>query len=316
MAPASAGAPRTQAPARVLKAIGILALACLSGAGIWAYLAFGKGLSRLRLVGSYTWTMPDEPLFGGFSGLEVSRDGTRFFALSDRAVFFRGHFRREGGRISGIDEVSVVRPVSDMNAPLDELNSDTEGLAMMDDGRFFVSLEGYHAINLFAPGSAVAQWVETYGYFKDLAPNRGLEALTPDPEGRIIAIPEEPPGGQGDFPVYRLSKDGKWSTPYRISRAPGYFVAGVDLGPDGRLYVLERKTIWPLGFSSRVRSFAFGKNGLEDERLLLRTSLRRHDNLEGISVWRDASGTIRITMISDDNFSFFQHTELVEYALR
>ena len=32
-------------------------------------------------------------------------------------------------------------------------------------------------------------------------------------------------------------------------------------------------------------------------------------------VWRDDLGRIRLTMVSDDNFRFFQRTEFVEYAL-
>ena len=37
--------------------------------------------------------------------------------------------------------------------------------------------------------------------------------------------------------------------------------------------------------------------------------------LEGISVWRDAQGYIRLTMIPDDNFYFFLGTDIVEYRL-
>jgi hypothetical protein len=39
-----------------------------------------------------------------------------------------------------------------------------------------------------------------------------------------------------------------------------------------------------------------------------------HDNLEGLDVWADAEG-LRATMISDDNFRFFQRTEIVDYRL-
>ena len=53
----------------------------------------------------------------------------------------------------------------------------------------------------------------------------------------------------------------------------------------------------------------------ELERMKLQSGIGQHDNLEGISVWQDASGAIRLTMIADDNFNFFQKTELVEYRL-
>ena len=32
-------------------------------------------------------------------------------------------------------------------------------------------------------------------------------------------------------------------------------------------------------------------------------------------MWRDEAGAIRLTMISDDNFNFFQRTQLVEYTV-
>ena len=51
-----------------------------------------------------------------------------------------------------------------------------------------------------------------------------------------------------------------------------------------------------------------------DEETLLETSLFTHDNLEGLSVWRDG-GTLVMTMISDDNFRGVQRTEIVEYLL-
>ena len=37
--------------------------------------------------------------------------------------------------------------------------------------------------------------------------------------------------------------------------------------------------------------------------------------MEGISVWRDAAGRTRVTLISDDNFFALQRTVIVEYLL-
>ena len=36
------------------------------------------------------------------------------------------------------------------------------------------------------------------------------------------------------------------------------------------------------------------------------------DNLEGLSVWTDETGALRLTMISDDNYNRFQETQIVE----
>ena len=48
--------------------------------------------------------------------------------------------------------------------------------------------------------------------------------------------------------------------------------------------------------------------------VLLTTVTGTHDNLEGLTVWKDAAG-LRATMISDDNFRFFQQTQIVDYRL-
>jgi hypothetical protein len=49
--------------------------------------------------------------------------------------------------------------------------------------------------------------------------------------------------------------------------------------------------------------------------MIFTSAVGQHDNLEGLSVWRDTKGTIRLTMIADDNFYFFQTTEIVEYGI-
>ena len=40
-----------------------------------------------------------------------------------------------------------------------------------------------------------------------------------------------------------------------------------------------------------------------------------HDNLEGLSVWRDPQGRLRATMVSDNNYLFIFRSEIVEYRL-
>ena len=81
------------------------------------------------------------------------------------------------------------------------------------------------------------------------------------------------------------------------------------------MYVLERHFAGIGGFASRVRRFTLSGDRIAREETLLETPLGAHDNLEGIAVWRGAGGRLRLTMISDDNFRFFQRTEFVEYAV-
>ena len=117
------------------------------------------------------------------------------------------------------------------------------------------------------------------------------------------------------FPVYRF--DGKsWSVPFEIPRRGSFLVTGADFDDAGRLFVLERWFRGLLGFQTRVRCFTLDGDTIVKEETVLSTRARTHGNLEGISVTRDTdSGRLRLTMISDNNYSSFMRTEIVEYLL-
>jgi hypothetical protein len=112
------------------------------------------------------------------------------------------------------------------------------------------------------------------------------------------------------FPVYRY-RSGTWDIPFTIPRRAAHLITGADIFED-HLYILERD-FTGFGFRSRVRRFDLAGGS---EETLLSTGTFTHDNLEGLAVWRDAAGDIRLTMISDDNFRAIQKTEIVEYVLR
>lgn len=145
--------------------------------------------------------------------------------------------------------------------------------------------------------------------------NSSLEALAIGPDGALYVLPERSGRLTRPFPVYRYA-GGAWTQPFEIPRRGEFLMTGADFGPDGRLYLLERHLASIFGFQTRVRSFRVAENRVSDERVELVTSTGTHDNLEGIAVWRDAAGRIRLTMVSDDNFRAFQVTEFVEYRLK
>ncbi len=260
------------------------------------------------LIGSYEWRV-EHPRFGGFSGVEVTADGAGFIALSDRGSFANGTFERENGRIVGI-ELDAIRPLFIGNrVPLRGKQSDSEGLAIGDDGVIHVSFESIHGLRVFAGVDQPASDLITSPAFDNLQLNSSLEALAIGPDGALYTMPERSGLATRPFPVYRL-KDGMWDQPFALPRSGAFLISGADIGPDGLLYVLERDFVG-IGFRSRIRRFDLqGQN----EELVLETRVRTHDNLEGISVWRDDQG-LRMTLISDDNFRSFQRTEFAEYRL-
>ena len=235
-------------------------------------------------------------------------------AISDAGRFQSGTITRTGGKLSG-GTLNPMEPMIGVNGtPYSGANNDAEGIAVDAEGNIFVSFERNHRIRMFTNTTVPARSISGAPAFKSLQDNSGLEALAVSPQGHLYTLPERSGHETRPFPLWRAAQ-GKWETFAQIPRRGRYLPVGADIGPDGRFYLLERDFRGLFGFGSRVRSFAIDKNDLSDERELWVSNLGQHDNLEGISVWRDASGALRVTMISDDNFQFFQTSELVEYKL-
>lgn len=269
----------------------------------------------VEYIGTHVWDMPDAD-FGGFSGLELSADGRSFTALSDRVTLRWGSIRRDPqGRIRGLSVVGTARLKDSRGEVLPPgLIGDSEGLAIDEQGRIYVSYEGLVRIARYDTPDAPATRIEVMPDFDALPRNAALEALAVLPDGALLTIPEGRVAGLEGYPVY-VHRDGRWTTPWTIPVIGPFAPVGADIGPDGRLYLLERDFKGVLGFASRVRRFDLDGTKLGAGQIVLQTNYRQYDNLEGISVWDDGQG-IRLTMISDDNFVFLQRTELVEYRIR
>ncbi|NNK77897.1 MAG: esterase-like activity of phytase family protein [Litoreibacter sp.] len=253
--------------------------------------------------------------FGGFSSLEVSKDGSQFYTTTDKGLIVQGVFIRENNSLVAIENLRVERLRRRDGQPLRSYNTDAEGLAVAQSGEIFISFEGTHQVLRYRDLSAAPEkYLPMPKEFKRFQLNSSLEALAIDKSGALYTMPERSGDLNRAFPIYRYSRR-QWEHTHDLSRSDGYLPVGADFGPDGRLYILERNFHGLSGFSTRVRSFEVGSDQLEDERILLRTTPGTHDNLEGIAVWQTASGNIRVTMISDDNFRIFQKTEFVEYRL-
>jgi hypothetical protein len=266
------------------------------------------------LVGAFSWRI-DDANFGGLSAIEMTDDGLSFLVLSDRGAWTRGQINRDGlGQITSINATPMRFLLGRFDAPLDKGRNDSEGLAVGADGTAYVSFENYARILRYDKIDGPAYNLISPREFGRLQRNSALEALAIGPDGTLYTLPERSGELDRPFPVWRY-RDGAWDQPFGLRRDGGYLAVGADFGPDGRLYLLERELHGLAGFSSRVRSFAVSETELLDERTDLETQPGQHDNLEGISVWRGKDGSTWVTMVADDNFNFFQTTEIVEYRL-
>ena len=263
---------------------------------------------QAELIDSYHWRS-DDPTFGGISAVEVTGDGTGFFALSDRARILTGEIVRDGDGIADV-RIATSLPLSQSDGgTLSRDQSDSEGLALLADGRLFASFEWRHGVRMIDPATGRVGPLLTSPLFDGMQDNSSLEALAVDAEGALYTLPERSGQVGRPFPGYRLSGE-TWQVAFAIPRRDAFLPVGADIGPDGLFYLLERDFVG-IGFRSRVRRFALDGSG---EVTLLETALLAHDNLEGISVWQDTGG-LRMTLVSDDNFRSLQRTQIVEYRL-
>jgi hypothetical protein len=272
---------------------------------------FAHAESSLTVLSQVTLTHP-AAWFGGLSGAEVSDDGRSIVIITDRNDLLTARIDRQAGKVTGL---SMLTRQQILTAEGDRPRGparDSEGLARGADGQLFISFEYDHRVARVNPRTGRQKRLRGHADFPGFPQNAGLEALAVDPQGRLVALPEHRGGASQPFPVYRLQRGG-WR---RVASLPGrgsFLPVGADFGPDGKLYLLER-TVSLLGFRSRIRRFDLSAPDRKVETLLT-SSPGRFDNLEALTIWQEDDGTLRLILLSDDNFLAFQRTELIELRL-
>lgn len=292
-----------------MKQLAVLALAMM-------FCAMSEVVAETELILDSRIVWQDRALsFGGYSGLEVIEGGARLLSVSDRGTWIFAELERHDGRLTGIltSDSGPLRGIAGL--PLEGYDVDAEGVTINSRGNVYLSYEAFHRVRKHEWVGNGATEVVPHPDFPRLQNNSGLEALAFDASDTLYAIPERSGSPTRPFTVYRLRGE-TWDTELSLPRDGGFLVAGADFGPDGKLYLLERDFAWIKGFATRIRRFALSDVGFGAGETLLQTDFGALDNMEGISVWKDAEGTTRITMISDDNFFVLQQTIVVEYLVR
>ncbi|MGI3164006.1 esterase-like activity of phytase family protein [Pseudooceanicola sp. 200-1SW] len=262
----------------------------------------------------------DAPALGGLSAIEILDGGRWFVALSDAGALVEGRLDRDAaGRLTGA-RITARHPLTDPEgAQMAVKQTDPEGLALLPGGRLLVTFEHFTdpwiydgALGL-DQGRALPRPVPLTPPPDAplLGGNSAYEAAAVDASGRLIVIPERPAGGGPRHPVWRLEADG-WQRLADWPREAGFLPVGADVGPDGQLYVLERA--FGLGFSGRIRRLDLARPGRAPE-LVAPLPRDRRANYEGLSVWTDSAGALRLTLVSDDNFTPLLRQQLLEFSL-
>lgn len=253
----------------------------------------------------------DGPFFGGFSGIELSSDRRRALLLSDRGFLVRLRLLRDStGALTAVEKIGHVELRDRQGALLTGHARDAEGMDQRPDGTLFLSFESpRNRVWRYDDEAGAAFALPVAEGWNTLRGNRGLEALASDANGVLYALAESPRNGR--FDVWQLA-DGAWQITGHLPQRGDFVPVGADFGPDGALYLLERRFRLAF-FATRISRLHPG--AWDQPQTLVETRLGALDNHEGLSVTRDADGHIWATTVSDDNQHPLQRTEIAEFRL-
>lgn len=277
-------------------------------------------LGALSYRGGLVLTSDDER-FGGLSAIEVYEDGF-FIAISDSAYWLTGtlHFDSDG-TLSGLDDVMLAPMLSATGGPLIGTAADAEGLADLGDGRFAVSFEREHRIEIYEIGergermaTALPESFAGPPGIERLRNNGGVEALAVGDDG-LMAFVEYPIIDGRPHTIWHLP-EGRAPEAHDFQAEAGFGLTGADILPDGSILLLER--FWSRDIGNRIRvghtSEAMLTSGEPATVLASWGTEATIDNLEGLAV-ADVIGETRLFLLSDNNYSGEQRTLLLSFTI-
>ena len=276
-------------------------------------LAFMSGLELVS----------DEGRFGGLSGLEVSPDGRRLRAVSDRGHWITADLAHDSAeRLVGASRWRAMAMLTPDGRPVRRYQRDAEGLTRLSRNAFLVSFEGRHRIWRYPPAFDVPPTrVASPPSLKDAPVNGGLEAITVLADGSVLGVTERYANGDGSLKGWFMAK----GAAHEIGYVPEDGFSPTDLAamPNGDVLLLER-SFNLLGMRARLVRLAKGR--LQEARR--RAGARLHgdllaalerplsvDNFEGLALRRDRAGRTLLYLVSDDNFVPLQRTLLLQFRL-
>lgn len=271
----------------------------------------------------------DHSEFGGLSGIELSADGKKMLAISDRGYWVRSDIIYTNGEISGLANTEIAPIINAKGKKFVYWKADSEGLTKRNDSLDDVAIsverdQGIYRFKLGEEGlSARAMDWGSIQDAKKIAPNRGLEAITSLPKnhkyrGWMLVAAERKLDKAGNHSAWLVN--GKQNHRLYITRQGGYDITDLNYLPNGDIVLLERAISIFGGPQMQIRQIC-GRDIKPDavvtgKRLLRASGFQTVDNMEGLGVHRAANGETILTIISDNNYHFLQRNLMLQFALR
>ena len=278
-----------------------------------------RTFGALTLLSAFQLASKDKR-FGGLSGLSVGRDG-RLYAVSDHGYWLSASMLLgPDDALKDLVDWRIAPILTTTKLPLRGRLRDAEALAQARDGSFLVAFEGLHRISRYSPPPKTFEStpvsVQIPSAVAQAPSNGGIEALATLADGRLLIIAEELENPDGSVKAWVLD-DGQF-TELSYLPAKGFRVTDCAALNDGDVLVLERRYV-PFGIlSARLTRVTAGSlrpgAKLAGKELLKLEQPLAVENFEGIAVQHTSNGTM-IFIVSDDNYSSFQQTLLLQFLL-
>ncbi|MHA1165882.1 MAG: esterase-like activity of phytase family protein [Alphaproteobacteria bacterium] len=287
---------------------------------------FGK----LEWLGTLALSSPSRN-FGGYSGLVLDKTGAALLAISDKGTWLSARLTYRGGKIVKLSEGKIGSLPGRGNKPLSsKYYSDSESIVMARSGRLtgnaYISFERRHRIDVYPITkngfAAPKRSLKLPARAKSAESNKGIEAiaiLRAGPlKGAVLAFTEDTLDSRDNHIGWLIG--GSAPGMVTLRRYGGFSITDLASLPGGDIIVLERRFRFSEGVKMRLRRIALrdvqAGATLDGEVLLEADSLLEIDNMEGLTVHRDARGRTILTLVSDNNYNrIFQRTLLMQFAI-
>ncbi|HEU0098682.1 MAG TPA: esterase-like activity of phytase family protein [Allosphingosinicella sp.] len=271
----------------------------------------GKRVGRLSWLGGWALTSNDARV-GGISALHV--EAGEALAFSDAG--WRIRFRVPPGTNPARAEVAMVE--HGPGPPVDKVYRDIESLAVEGD-QAWLGYEQSNEVWRYGRSRFERRSSAAPPAMREWSDNSGPEAMVRFPDGRFLVFAE---GKGGDSEAVLFAGDpavpGTRALRLRYRPPAGYRVTDAAVLPDGRMILLNRKVSLFEGFTARLTVAVLPR--LEPGAVIAGREVAAfegavtRDNFEAVSVTREGGRTI-LWLASDDNYSPFQRTLLMKFAL-
>jgi hypothetical protein len=279
-----------------------------------------NSIGALEWRGGFALNAADKR-FGGISSIQISRNGKTLMALSDRGAWARLLLSHNNGRLTGVKLNRIGLIEMPKGEKRRKFKSDAEASTTFGNQTLLIAFEGINRILAYNFSNfsfkGLPKIFKSPKGFKSMPGTGGPEAMTRLCDGRLLVLSEQ---GKFDDTAHLgwLKTPLAWS---RIGYRPrtGYVPTSAAVLPDCRILVVERR-FYLLNFSWRMA--VVSPHDIRPNHIAIgkQIALFRHpaitENFEAIAARNGKNGEILIYVMSDDNFSVFQQTYLLLFALK